>query len=84
MSCGLGKVNYVNERDALCACVTLLERARFMGDLQTYFCQPCGRWHLKTAKVQLHDWLWRPVKDCPKRVRTWFQQRGTIDMWDSE
>ena len=84
MSCGLGKVNYVYERDALCACVTILERGVCPNDLQTYFCRPCQRWHLRTAKVQLHDWIGRPERQWTKRIRNWFRARGTIDMWDSE
>jgi len=84
MGCKLNKVCYVNELDALHAMITLIEKGRYGQDWKCYFCKPCGRWHLKTAKLQLHKHFWRPTYQWPKSVRGWFKQRGTIDLWDNE
>jgi len=78
--CNTGKVCYTRYDDAWSAaarCITL----GILQDMQVYFC-PCRYLHLRTAKVQLHNWFWR--RQQPHRVKNWFKQRGMIDQRDNE
>jgi hypothetical protein len=78
--CRSGKVYYGNEPDAWRAAARVIELG-ITEDLQVYLCPFCRHFHLRTARVQLHDWWWREVQR--KGVRNWFKQRGQIHEWDS-
>jgi hypothetical protein len=73
MPCKALKIPYLEEDDAWRAAHNGIRRGRFE-DMRIYFCKRCGSWHLKKAKVQLHDYLWFTTRR-PKRVWLWFHQR---------
>jgi hypothetical protein len=83
MGCKSGKVQYGNESKAWIAAARCIELG-ILQDMQIYFCPFCRYYHLRTAKVQLHDDIWRPISQWSKRVMSWFKARGTIDQWDNE
>jgi hypothetical protein len=73
MPCKALKIPYLAEEDAWRAALNGTRCGRFK-DMYIYFCKGCGAWHLKTAKVQIHDWLWF-TEHRPKRVWLWFKHR---------
>jgi hypothetical protein len=90
--CKSGKVLYGDEYKAWNAAYRVIELG-VMEDAKVYICPHCRHYHLTTAKVQLHNWLWRQSRmgerDLRKgcgyaSVRNWFRQRGTIDTWDDK
>lgn len=59
LSCS--KVAYANRRDALLALRAISRayaRRGLRGPQGAYLCQPCGRWHLTSARrVQTAPWM---------------------------
>ena len=81
--CISGKVWYVRDEDAWRAARIVIEKG-ITQDLKIYQCPYCRTLHLKTAKVQLHDYIWRPEWQWSHKVRQWFKERGQIHEWDNE
>ena len=88
--CKSGKISYGNEYKAWAAALWVIKLG-ILEDAQVYFCPHCRHYHLTTARVQLHDWMWWQSRmEQRKRhpwydaVQDWFKQRGTIDTWDDK
>lgn len=82
--CRSGKVLYGSEGQAWDAAAHCIRKG-VLPDMQVYLCPFCRHFHLSTAKMQLHDWWWRPMTwRWRPGVANWFKMRGTIDQWDNE
>jgi hypothetical protein len=81
--CHSGKMLYPQENDAWVAAFRVISIGH-SNDLKIQYKCGCQFLHLTTAKVQLHDFWWRPERQWTLKVKHWFKERGTVDMWDSE